>query len=128
MYGSVMDDRPALGANGEDAVAALYRSRGFTVLARNWRCRIGELDVVAGRGDLLVVCEVKTRRGARFGDGYEAVTARVSTSPACTPRARGSTSSSSKTRSDPGPALAQPSAAARAKSSTTPSASAAVER
>jgi putative endonuclease len=71
-----MDDRPALGANGEDAVAALYRSRGFTVLARNWRCRLGELDVVAGRGDLLVVCEVKTRRGARFGDGYEAVTAR----------------------------------------------------
>jgi putative endonuclease len=71
-----MDDRPALGANGEDAVAALYRSRGFTVLARNWRCGLGELDVVAVRGDLLVVCEVKTRRGARFGGGHEAVTAR----------------------------------------------------
>jgi putative endonuclease len=71
-----MDHRPALGANGEDAVASLYRSRGFTVLARNWRCGLGELDVVAGRGDLLVVCEVKTRRGSRFGGGYEAITAR----------------------------------------------------
>jgi putative endonuclease len=71
-----MDDRSALGANGEDAVAALYRSRGFTVLARNWRCRLGELDMVALRGDLLVVCEVKTRRSARFGGAYEAVTER----------------------------------------------------
>jgi putative endonuclease len=71
-----MDDRSALGATGEDAVTALYRSRGFTILARNWRCGLGELDVVAVRDDLLVVCEVKTRRGARFGGGYEAVTAR----------------------------------------------------
>ncbi len=43
-------------------------------MARNWRCRIGELDLVLTRGDTLVFCEVKTRRGAGFGGGYEAVT------------------------------------------------------
>jgi putative endonuclease len=71
-----VDARPAVGSAGEDAVARLYASRGYSVVARNWRCRIGELDLVLQRGDLLVVCEVKTRRGAVFGGGYEAVTAR----------------------------------------------------
>lgn len=50
--------------------------RGYRVLARNWRCRLGELDLVVGRGRLVVVVEVKTRRGARFGGGFEAVDAR----------------------------------------------------
>lgn len=50
--------------------------RGYHVLARNWRCRLGELDLVVARGATLVICEVKTRRGARFGGGYEAVDAR----------------------------------------------------
>ncbi|MBI3647324.1 MAG: YraN family protein [Actinobacteria bacterium] len=71
-----MDQRGAIGAAGEDAAARLYESRGFRILARNWRCRLGELDLVLARGDLLVVCEVKTRRGASFGGGYEAVTPR----------------------------------------------------
>lgn len=43
-------------------------------MARNWRCALGELDLVLERGDLLVVCEVKTRTGAGFGGGHEAVT------------------------------------------------------
>jgi putative endonuclease len=46
------------------------------VVARNWRCGIGELDLVLARGDLLVFCEVKTRRGDRFGAGFDAVDAR----------------------------------------------------
>ena len=46
------------------------------MVARNWRCRIGELDLVLLKGETLVFCEVKARRGARFGAGYEAVTAR----------------------------------------------------
>jgi putative endonuclease len=71
-----MDRRPATGRRGEDAAAALYVRRGYRVLARNWRCRVGELDLVASRGRTLVVCEVKTRRGSRFGGGYEAVDAR----------------------------------------------------
>ena len=70
------NDRGAIGAAGEDAAARVYEDRGYRVLARNWRCRIGELDLVVVRDDLLVICEVKTRRGSDFGAGYEAVTAK----------------------------------------------------
>jgi putative endonuclease len=68
-----MDPRRARGAGGEDAAAAWYEARGFDVLARNWRCRAGEIDLVAARGSLLVICEVKTRLGRSFGGGFEAV-------------------------------------------------------
>jgi putative endonuclease len=68
-----MDTRPHTGRIGEDAAELVYVRRGYRVLARNWRCGIGELDLVLGRGSVLVFCEVKTRRGARFGGGYEAV-------------------------------------------------------
>ena len=64
------------GQTGEDAALGVYRRRGYRLITRNWRCRIGELDLVLARDDLLVFCEVKTRRGAAFGAGYEAVTAR----------------------------------------------------
>lgn len=50
--------------------------RGLVVLSRNWRCRDGEIDVVATDADRLVVCEVKTRSGTRFGEPAEAVTTR----------------------------------------------------
>lgn len=68
--------RRSLGARGEDVVAARYRRAGFDIVARNWRCPEGELDVVAssdGR-DVIVFCEVKTRASTRFGSGFEAVT------------------------------------------------------
>ena len=68
-----MDTRPALGRTGEDIAADHYRERGFTVVARNYRCPIGELDLVAVRCALLVFCEVKTRRTNRWGDPWEAV-------------------------------------------------------
>jgi putative endonuclease len=68
-----MDPRSARGAGGEAAAAAWYAARGFRVEARNWRCRAGEIDLVAARGALLVICEVKTRRGHAFGGGFEAV-------------------------------------------------------
>jgi putative endonuclease len=64
----------ALGISGEDAVAAWYEARGYVVVSRNWRCRDGELDIVARDGDTLVFCEVKTRRGLGFGHPAEAVT------------------------------------------------------
>ena len=69
-------DPPSLGAHGEDLAAEWYSARGFYVLARNWRCRVGEIDLIVGLGDLLVFCEVKTRSSDRFGAGWEAVTAR----------------------------------------------------
>lgn len=68
--------RTSTGSIGEDAAARRYRDRGYRVVARNWRCRIGELDLVLSRGDTLVFCEVKARRGSGFGGGWEAVTAR----------------------------------------------------
>lgn len=71
------DVRQHLGAAGEEAAWALYERRGFALVARNWRCRIGEIDLVVRRGDLVIVCEVKTRRrGAALGGGWEAVTTR----------------------------------------------------
>lgn len=64
------------GGLGEDAALNAYLGRGYRLVARNWRCGIGELDLVLERDGMLVFCEVKTRRGALFGGGYEAVTAR----------------------------------------------------
>jgi putative endonuclease len=66
----------SIGPRGEDAAADAYRRRGYRVVARNWRCRLGELDLVLDRRGVLVFCEVKSRRASVFGAGYEAVTAR----------------------------------------------------
>jgi putative endonuclease len=68
--------RLATGAAGERAALHAYRRRGYRLVARNWRCPVGELDLVLARGDTLVICEVKARRGRGFGDGWEAVDAR----------------------------------------------------
>ena len=65
-----------LGAAGEDAVAVWYADAGYAVLARNWRVREGEIDLVARRDTTIVFCEVKTRRGDGFGLPAEAVTHR----------------------------------------------------
>jgi putative endonuclease len=63
-----------LGTSGEELVAGWYQARGYRVLARNWRCQRGELDIVVGRGALVVFCEVKTRTSDAFGVPAEAVT------------------------------------------------------
>jgi len=63
-----------LGAHGERIAAAYLVRAGARVLDRNWRCREGELDIVAREGSALVFCEVKTRRGTGFGHPVEAVT------------------------------------------------------
>jgi putative endonuclease len=55
-------------------VARWYEGAGYDVLDRNWRCRDGEIDLVASRGDTLVFCEVKARASTRFGTPFEAVT------------------------------------------------------
>ena len=63
-----------LGARGERIAVAHLTDAGLRVLDRNWRCREGELDLVARDGDALVFCEVKTRRGTGYGHPVEAVT------------------------------------------------------
>lgn len=72
----VPDVRSDLGARGERAALDLYLRRGFTLVASNWRCSLGEIDLVLRRRDVLVFCEVKTRRGSARGVGFEAVDAR----------------------------------------------------
>ena len=66
--------RRALGASGEQAVAAWYRQRGYQLVASNWRCRDGELDLILRRGPTFVFCEVKARTSTAFGAPVEAVT------------------------------------------------------
>ena len=63
----------ALGRYGEDAAARHLAGAGLTVLERNWRCRAGELDIVALDGDTIAVCEVKTRTEHGFQSPTEAV-------------------------------------------------------
>jgi len=60
--------------DGEEAALGLYLTRGYRLVARNWTCRLGELDLVLERSGLLVVCEVKARRASGFGGPFEAVT------------------------------------------------------
>ena len=66
--------RADIGEIGEEVALAEYRKRGYRLLARNWRCSLGEVDVIVSRGDLVVFCAVKTRRGAASGGPHDAVT------------------------------------------------------
>ncbi|MGH2692719.1 MAG: YraN family protein [Actinomycetota bacterium] len=58
---------------GEEAAWQNYRERGYRLLARNWRCPLGELDLVVARGRDVVFCEVKARRVSALGGPFEAV-------------------------------------------------------
>ncbi len=62
-----------LGSHGEHVAATYLTDAGLRVLDRNWRCREGELDIVARDGAAIVFCEVKTRRATGFGHPLEAV-------------------------------------------------------
>jgi len=66
--------RSALGAYGEALAARHLTEQGMVVLDRNWRCDLGEVDLVLREGRILVVCEVKTRSSLAYGTPIEAVT------------------------------------------------------
>ena len=66
----------AVGDYGERMAERYLREQGLEILARNWRCSWGEIDIVARDGGCLVGCEVKTRRGVSFGGPIQAVTLR----------------------------------------------------
>ena len=67
-------DAKSLGRQAERAAALFLRLKGYKILARNWRTRFGELDLVVKRGKLLVFVEVKARRTHRRGLPEEALT------------------------------------------------------
>ena len=67
--------RTSLGAHGEALAARHLCDLGMVLLDRNWRCELGEIDLVLRQGNTLVVCEVKTRTSLAFGSPLEAVTA-----------------------------------------------------
>ncbi|GGO93733.1 YraN family protein [Wenjunlia tyrosinilytica] len=68
-----MNARAALGRYGERVAGRWLADRGMTVLERNWRCRYGEIDIIARDGDTIVMCEVKTRSGGGYQHPLAAV-------------------------------------------------------
>jgi putative endonuclease len=65
--------KDVLGRTGEQAAADYLAAAGMRILDRNWRCKDGEIDIVAADRHVFVVCEVKTRSSARYGTPLEAV-------------------------------------------------------
>lgn len=73
--GQQPDGRRAVGRHGEDLAVARMEELGWQVLARNWRCAAGEIDVIGREPDgTTVFCEVKTRTGTGYGDPLESIT------------------------------------------------------
>jgi putative endonuclease len=68
--------RVALGKTGEDLAVAELERRGYAIVARRWRNRAGEIDIIARDGETLVFVEVKAREDHDFGDAAESVTMR----------------------------------------------------
>jgi putative endonuclease len=68
-----MRAKDVLGQAGEQAAADHLAAAGMRILDRNWRCKDGEIDIVAADRHVFVVCEVKTRSSARYGTPLEAV-------------------------------------------------------
>ena len=65
--------RRAVGAYGERLAERHLVAQGLVVLARNWRCAEGEVDLILRDGENVVFCEVKTRRGDAYGTPAEAI-------------------------------------------------------
>jgi putative endonuclease len=70
-----MGDRIVLGKWGEAVASEFLIEAGMEIVARNWRCRHGEVDIIAADGATLVFCEVKTRSALGFGTPLTAITA-----------------------------------------------------
>lgn len=75
---SVRPTKQQLGTRGEDLAAELLTGKGLTIVERNWRCRWGEIDLIAtgtaGADPLIVFCEVKCRTGLGYGAPLESIT------------------------------------------------------
>jgi len=71
----MVDTRKLVGAFGEKAAEEYLKKRGYKILETNFRCVLGEIDIVAREGDSLVFVEVRTRRSLAFGTPEESITA-----------------------------------------------------
>jgi putative endonuclease len=69
----IISRRIALGRKGEEVAVDFLRKQGYRIIKRNYRCRAGEIDIVAKEGSSLVFVEVKSRRSTHFGLPEEAV-------------------------------------------------------
>ncbi len=69
-----MNDKKELGNWGEDRAALYLRLHGYRIAERNFRCRQGEIDIIARKGDIVAFVEVKQRKNADFGEAREFVT------------------------------------------------------
>jgi len=67
--------RVRLGQRGEELTATELSRRGYDIVARNWRCQTGEVDIVARRDSVWYFFEVRTRRGTEYGTPEESLTA-----------------------------------------------------
>jgi len=69
-----VESKQSLGKSGETFAARLVIDSGLTMIARNYRCQKGEMDIIARDGDVLVFIEVRTRRSSYRGWGEESIT------------------------------------------------------
>jgi putative endonuclease len=69
----IISARQALGRKGEEVAVDFLKKQGYRIIKRNYRCRAGEIDIIAKQGSSLVFVEVKTRRSTHFGLPEEAV-------------------------------------------------------
>ena len=67
-------NRLMVGKRGEDLAATVAQAQGYRVVHRNYRCPLGEIDLILERNSTLVFIEVKTRSSNRYGEPWEAVT------------------------------------------------------
>jgi len=72
----MLNSRQNLGQSGEDIAADFLSKKGYAILLRNYRCRYGEIDIIARKDEVLVFIEVKTRTDETFGSPAAAVTFR----------------------------------------------------
>ncbi len=76
MARNVPSRRGEVGALGEKLAADFLKKRGYRIVERNFRCRQGEIDIIARQGECLVFVEVRTKASSGFGTPEESVTAR----------------------------------------------------
>ncbi len=71
-----MNSNQSVGKYGEDRAAEFLVRLGYEIIDRNWRCKSGEIDIIARDLNCLVFAEVKTRTRTGFGHPFEAITAK----------------------------------------------------